>query len=81
MLDENAGLRSEDRRDGELARGRGSKLVLREAGWGMLLLTLSGTPTTDLAERPEADAQHSARLRDRRKRVDGQIPLRDNSQA
>ena len=81
MSDENAGLGSEDRRDGETAKGRGGKLVIREAGREMLLLTLSGTPTTDLAERPEADAQHSARRRDRRKRVDGQIPLRDNSQA
>ena len=69
----------------------GEKVPMRVAGRGELphceavgggaVARSSWEPTTELTERPEADTQHSARLRDRRKRADGQIPLRDNSQA
>ena len=54
--------------------GRG-ELTCREAESGGAVARSSWGPTTDLTERPEADTQHSARLRDRRKRVKGQIPL------
>ena len=59
--------------------GRGEPPSCEAAGGGVVGRS-PWKPTTVLTERPEADTQHSARLRDRRKRVKGQIPLRGHSQ-